>query len=73
MRFSFKSICPALTILSALLPGAAMAEGGFVSLQAGITDSQDMDSFGNAYKVHFGPNILENFALEFGLLDMGKA
>lgn len=51
----------------------AQAEGGFVSLQGGITDSQDMDSFGNAFKLHFGPNILDQFALEFGLLDMGEA
>lgn len=51
----------------------SQAEGGFVGLQGGITGSRDMDSFGNTYKLHFGPNILDEFALEFGLLDMGES
>jgi len=70
---------PLLKAAALLLPSAALfspcpalAEGGFVSLQSGITDSQDMDNFNTAYKIQFGPNILDQFALEFGLLDMGR-
>jgi len=62
-----------LTAFLFIMPAKVLAEGGFVGMQAGITDSQDMDSFGQAYRIYFGPNILENLALEFGLLDMGKA
>lgn len=59
--------------LISLLPVTAAAEGGFVSVQGGITDSRDMDEFGNTFKIHFGPNITSRIALEFGLLDMGTA
>jgi opacity protein-like surface antigen len=73
MRFSL-SFAPAMfSFLAVIMPASAHAEGGFVSMQAGITDSQDMGKFGTAYKIHFGPNILDNLALEFGLLDMGEA
>lgn len=56
-----------------LLSPAAQAEGGFVGLQGGITDSQDMDSFGNTVKLTFGPNITDRLALEFGIMDIGEA
>lgn len=56
-----------------LLSPAAQAEGGFVGLQGGITDSQDMDSFGNTIKLTFGPNITDRLALEFGIMDIGEA
>jgi opacity protein-like surface antigen len=69
----FTQSAPWLLSAVLLFTPIAQAEGGFVSLQAGITDSQDMDSFGTAYKIHFGANILDQFALEFGLLDMGEA
>jgi len=64
---------PLLATLACLPAYNAHAEGGFVSLQAGITDSRDMDDFGNAFKIHFGPNITSRVSLEFGLLDMGTA
>lgn len=51
----------------------AVAEGGFISLQSGITDSQDMDRFGTPIQLHFGPNITDQLSLEFGLMDMGEA
>lgn len=73
MRFSLSPASAIFSLLAAIMSISAHAEGGFVSMQAGITDSQDMDKFGTAYKIHFGPNILDNFALEFGLLDMGEA
>jgi opacity protein-like surface antigen len=63
-----------LVLLSTLaLTSNGHAEGGFISLQSGITDSQDMDQFGTPIKIHFGPNITDQLALEFGLLDMGQA
>lgn len=68
-----KTALVVLASLGALTSINSQAEGGFVSLQGGITDSQDMDKFNNAFKVQFGGNILDNFALEFGLLDMGEA
>lgn len=73
MRFLLSLASPLFSFLIITLSSSASAEGGFVSMQAGITDSQDMDKFGTAYKIHFGPNILDNFALEFGLLDIGEA
>ncbi|WP_430461978.1 hypothetical protein ACQUQU_04065 [Thalassolituus sp. LLYu03] len=60
------------TALLLLTSPLSQAEGGFVAVQAGITDSQDMDRFENTFKVHFGPNITKRLSLEFGLMDMGK-
>lgn len=56
-----------------LLSPVTQAEGGFVGLQGGITDSQDMDSFGNTIKLTFGSNITDRLALEFGIMDIGEA
>ena len=56
-----------------LVSPAALAEGGFVGLQGGITDSQDMDSFGDTIKLTLGPNITDRLALEFGIMDIGEA
>ncbi|ASP40514.1 hypothetical protein CHH28_18380 [Bacterioplanes sanyensis] len=66
----FRLVAASLLLCSA---SNLYADGGFVSLQTGITDSQDMDSFGTPVKVNFGPNITDSLALEFGLLDMGEA
>ncbi|MAD45199.1 MAG: hypothetical protein CMI02_15235 [Oceanospirillaceae bacterium] len=51
----------------------AHADGGFVGLQGGITDSQDMDNFNNNVRLTFGPDITERLSLEMGLMDMGEA
>lgn len=66
------SMLSSLLALSLLSP-AVQAEGGFVGLQVGITDSQDMDSFGNTFKLTFGPNITDRLALELGVMDIGEA
>lgn len=49
------------------------AEGSFVALQAGITESFDMDSTGNTFRVLFGPRITERLSFEMGIMDIGKA
>lgn len=67
-----KTSAAALVSFIFVFPATALAEGGFVALQAGVTDSQDMDKFGNVFKLQFGPNITEHFSLEFGLADFGE-
>ncbi len=51
----------------------AQAEGGFIALQAGITESFDLDSTGNTFRILFGPRITERLSFEMGVMDIGKA
>lgn len=75
--FSFRPVTPlnacAALCISILFCATVHADGGFVGLQGGITDSQDMDDSGNTIKVIFGPDITRHLSLEFGLMDIGEA
>lgn len=67
-------VLSALALIGNLNIHSAHAEGGFVGAQTGIVDSANLDSFNNIpLKIIFGPQILDQFALEFGLMDMGEA
>jgi len=61
-----------LLALSLTTP-AVQAEGGFVALLGGTTESADLDSTGSSWRLLFGPRATDKLSFEMGLMDMGEA
>lgn len=59
-------------VLSGFIPATSFAGEGFVSIQSGMVDSADIPSVSTPFKIQFGPQILRQFTVEFGLMDLGE-
>src|SRR5690606_33008638 len=57
----------------ALTTPAVQADGSFIALLGGTTESADMDSSGTSWRLLFGPRATDNLSFEMGLMDLGEA
>src|SRR5690606_724332 len=57
----------------ALTTQAVQADGSFIALLGGTTESADMDSSGTSWRLLFGPRATDNLSFEMGLMDLGEA
>jgi len=73
MRFTASITAVTSILLSqSVFAAEAPGHGGFIGVTGSAISTDDMDGYGSAFKLVFGPNITENLALEFGFMDLGE-
>ncbi len=66
------SAITSLLIAQTAFAAEAPSHGGFIGVTGALVTTDDVDGYNSAFKLVFGPNITENLALEFGVMDFGE-